>query len=236
MAAFSDDCVFEWPRGPDPWGKRFVGKDDRPGDSVAPSEGSVSDRSAGNELITGGGASDRSPNQPAPTQCERRKHVLATVTPPIRRGSGSVVRPSFRKAPDPHRHPTSFEADPTPQVWEPMLPCPAPLGLADRAANAAPVAGRSRSPSTAPPRGPRRSSGHRGAANSWSLLEHRFSDFGRKGRVRLWLRGDRLTRCPSPHRAGEVRAEHLESLRRLPPRLLPVAPFPAAGGGSRQYG
>jgi steroid delta-isomerase-like uncharacterized protein len=27
MAAFSDDCVFEAPRGPDPWGKRFVGKD-----------------------------------------------------------------------------------------------------------------------------------------------------------------------------------------------------------------
>jgi ketosteroid isomerase-like protein len=28
MAAFSDDCVFESPRGPDPWGKRFVGKDE----------------------------------------------------------------------------------------------------------------------------------------------------------------------------------------------------------------
>ena len=26
MAAFSDDCVFESPRGPDPWGKRFAGK------------------------------------------------------------------------------------------------------------------------------------------------------------------------------------------------------------------
>ena len=26
MAAFSEDCVFESPRGPDPWGKRFVGK------------------------------------------------------------------------------------------------------------------------------------------------------------------------------------------------------------------
>ena len=28
MAAFSDDCVFESPRGPDPWGKRLVGKDE----------------------------------------------------------------------------------------------------------------------------------------------------------------------------------------------------------------
>jgi ketosteroid isomerase-like protein len=28
MAAFSDDSVFESPRGPDPWGKRFVGKGD----------------------------------------------------------------------------------------------------------------------------------------------------------------------------------------------------------------
>ena len=26
MAAFSADCVFESPRGPDPWGKRFAGK------------------------------------------------------------------------------------------------------------------------------------------------------------------------------------------------------------------
>jgi ketosteroid isomerase-like protein len=26
MAAFSDECVFESPRGPDPWGTRFVGK------------------------------------------------------------------------------------------------------------------------------------------------------------------------------------------------------------------
>ncbi len=26
MAAFSDECVFESPRGPDPWGKRFDGK------------------------------------------------------------------------------------------------------------------------------------------------------------------------------------------------------------------
>ena len=26
MAAFSDDCVFESPRGPDPWGTRFAGK------------------------------------------------------------------------------------------------------------------------------------------------------------------------------------------------------------------
>lgn len=25
MSAFNDDCVFEAPRGPDPWGTRFVG-------------------------------------------------------------------------------------------------------------------------------------------------------------------------------------------------------------------
>ena len=25
MSAFSEDCVFESPRGPDPWGTRFVG-------------------------------------------------------------------------------------------------------------------------------------------------------------------------------------------------------------------
>ena len=28
MSHFADDCVFEAPRGPDPWGRRFAGKDD----------------------------------------------------------------------------------------------------------------------------------------------------------------------------------------------------------------
>jgi len=28
MADFADDCVLETPRGPDPWGSRFVGKDE----------------------------------------------------------------------------------------------------------------------------------------------------------------------------------------------------------------
>lgn len=28
MAAFADDCVFESPRGPDSWGRRFVGKEE----------------------------------------------------------------------------------------------------------------------------------------------------------------------------------------------------------------
>jgi ketosteroid isomerase-like protein len=28
VAEFSDDCVFESPRGPDPWGRRFVGRDE----------------------------------------------------------------------------------------------------------------------------------------------------------------------------------------------------------------
>ena len=28
MAHFADDCVFEAPRGPDRWGRRFVGKDE----------------------------------------------------------------------------------------------------------------------------------------------------------------------------------------------------------------
>lgn len=27
MAFFADDCSFDMPRGPDPWGERFVGKD-----------------------------------------------------------------------------------------------------------------------------------------------------------------------------------------------------------------
>ena len=26
MAHFAEDCVLETPRGPDPWGRRFVGK------------------------------------------------------------------------------------------------------------------------------------------------------------------------------------------------------------------
>ena len=28
MSLFSDDCVFASPRGPDPWGRRFEGKDE----------------------------------------------------------------------------------------------------------------------------------------------------------------------------------------------------------------
>jgi len=28
MSFFADDCVFESPRGPDPWGRRFVGSDE----------------------------------------------------------------------------------------------------------------------------------------------------------------------------------------------------------------
>jgi hypothetical protein len=26
MSYFDDDCILEMPRGPDPWGKRYVGK------------------------------------------------------------------------------------------------------------------------------------------------------------------------------------------------------------------
>lgn len=26
ISLFSDDCVFEMPRGPDPWGRRYIGK------------------------------------------------------------------------------------------------------------------------------------------------------------------------------------------------------------------
>ena len=28
MSLFADDCAFESPRGPDPWGRRFTGKDE----------------------------------------------------------------------------------------------------------------------------------------------------------------------------------------------------------------
>jgi len=28
MSFFADDCVFESPRGPDPWGRRFTGKEE----------------------------------------------------------------------------------------------------------------------------------------------------------------------------------------------------------------
>jgi ketosteroid isomerase-like protein len=28
MSLFADDCVFESPRGPDPWGRRYEGKDE----------------------------------------------------------------------------------------------------------------------------------------------------------------------------------------------------------------
>ena len=28
MSHFADDCVFDTPRGPDPWGRRFIGKEE----------------------------------------------------------------------------------------------------------------------------------------------------------------------------------------------------------------
>jgi hypothetical protein len=43
------------------------------------------------EVVAGCGALDQSPNQPAPAKRERRKHVLATRAPHVRRGSGPVV-------------------------------------------------------------------------------------------------------------------------------------------------
>ncbi len=39
MSHFADDCVFESPRGPDPWGRRFVGKDEVRGGLAARFEG-----------------------------------------------------------------------------------------------------------------------------------------------------------------------------------------------------
>jgi hypothetical protein len=71
------------------------------------SEGSAFGRAARSELVAGVGASDRSPNQPASAQGEPGKHVLAVVAPHRGRGSGPVMRLLLRKAPDPHRHPTS---------------------------------------------------------------------------------------------------------------------------------
>jgi hypothetical protein len=57
---------------------------------------------AWSEVVAGCGASDWSPNQPAPAQRERGKHVFATGAPHLGRGSGSVVRLSLGQAPDPH--------------------------------------------------------------------------------------------------------------------------------------
>ena len=39
MANFAEDCVFESPRGPEPWGRRFVGKADVRGGLAARFEG-----------------------------------------------------------------------------------------------------------------------------------------------------------------------------------------------------
>jgi hypothetical protein len=62
----------------------------------------VGEAAARSEVVAGCGASDRPPDQPASAQSERGKHVLATSAPHLGCGSGSVVRPSLGKAPDPH--------------------------------------------------------------------------------------------------------------------------------------
>jgi hypothetical protein len=62
----------------------------------------VGEAAARSEVVAGCGASDRPPDQPASAQSERGKHVLATGAPHLGCGSGSVVRLSLGKAPDPH--------------------------------------------------------------------------------------------------------------------------------------
>jgi hypothetical protein len=54
------------------------------------------------ELVAACGASDRAPDQPAPAQSERGKHVLATGAPRLGCGSRSVVRLCLGQPPDPH--------------------------------------------------------------------------------------------------------------------------------------
>lgn len=75
---------------------------------------------AWSEAVAGCGASDRSPNQPAPAQRQRREHVLAVVAPHVGRRGGPVVRRLLRKPPNPHDRPASFLFDPTHAIarWE----------------------------------------------------------------------------------------------------------------------
>jgi hypothetical protein len=66
------------------------------------------------ELLAAGGAADHPSNQSAPAERERREHVPALVAAHVGRWGGPVVRVALGEAPD-LRHPTSFEADPTPR-------------------------------------------------------------------------------------------------------------------------
>ena len=62
----------------------------------------VAEAAARSEVVAGCGASDRSPDQPAPAHGERGEHVFATGAPHLASGSGSVVRLCLGQPPDPH--------------------------------------------------------------------------------------------------------------------------------------
>ena len=54
------------------------------------------------ELVAGRGASDHTAHQPAPTDGQRRKHVLAVIATPVGFGRLLVARCLFREPPDLH--------------------------------------------------------------------------------------------------------------------------------------
>jgi hypothetical protein len=62
----------------------------------------VAEAAARSEVVAGCGASDRSPDQPAPAHGERGKHVFATGAPHLASGSWSVVRLCLGQPPDLH--------------------------------------------------------------------------------------------------------------------------------------
>jgi len=56
------------------------------------------------ELVAGSGTLDEASHEPAPTDGQGRKHVLAGIAPNLRLRSGSVVRRPLGQTPDPGRH------------------------------------------------------------------------------------------------------------------------------------
>lgn len=57
---------------------------------------------AGPELVASRRTSDHTPHQPAPTQCEGRKHVRAAIATYVGGGRHLIARCALRESPDPH--------------------------------------------------------------------------------------------------------------------------------------
>jgi SnoaL-like protein len=97
MSHFAEDCVFESPRGPDAWGRRFVGRRRSGTASLPASKGSPTSITAMTSISCPATAALRSgPSAALRPRARELKYAVATSGPSTRTGS-PLVKDSFWK-------------------------------------------------------------------------------------------------------------------------------------------